>query len=36
MSETPEIAFLEKRGVGLFLDVGANVGQTGRMLRRKG
>ena len=36
MSETEELAFLAKRGVTLVLDVGANIGQTGQMLRREG
>lgn len=36
MSETPEFDFLTKRGVNVFLDVGANIGQTGRVLRRAG
>lgn len=31
-----EATFLKHRGVSLFLDVGANTGQTGAMLRRTG
>lgn len=31
-----EIAFLDKRGVTLYLDVGANQGQTGQRLREAG
>lgn len=31
-----EIAYLAKTGVTLFLDVGANIGQTGERLRDKG
>lgn len=36
MSTFSETDFLIKRGVTLFLDVGANIGQTGRLIRRQG
>lgn len=31
-----ELAYLKKHSVSLVLDVGANIGQTGQMLRREG
>lgn len=36
MTLPDEIAWLERAGVGLFLDVGANRGQTGQALRAAG
>lgn len=34
--EFDEVAFLKRRNVSLFLDVGANIGQTGRRLHKAG
>ncbi|MBW6422677.1 FkbM family methyltransferase [Rhizobium sp. XQZ8] len=34
--EREEIEFLRKRGVTVYLDIGANTGQTGQRLRKKG